>query len=84
MSKFFRRIMLAIMFSIILVGTLHAETLIVGVDANFRPFEFKNEQGEFTGFDVQLWDAIANGKQWILTVLFQHCNPKVLMQRLPE
>lgn len=59
MSKFFRRIMLTIMFSIILVGTLHAETLIVGVDANFRPFEFKNEQGEFTGFDVQLWDAIA-------------------------
>ena len=31
----------------------------MGVDANFRPFEFKNEEGEFTGFDVQLWDAIA-------------------------
>ncbi|WP_321371693.1 glutamine ABC transporter substrate-binding protein [uncultured Desulfuromusa sp.] len=59
MSKFFRRIMLMIMLCTITVGTVHAKTLIVGVDANFRPFEFKNEQGEFTGFDVQLWDAIA-------------------------
>ncbi|MDA3903988.1 MAG: glutamine ABC transporter substrate-binding protein [Desulfuromusa sp.] len=59
MSKLFRGIMLMIMFSIISVGTLHAKTLVVGVDANFRPFEFKNAQGEFTGFDVQLWDAIA-------------------------
>jgi glutamine transport system substrate-binding protein len=40
-------------------GTLFAKPLIIGVDANFRPFEFKNEKGEFTGFDVQLWDAIA-------------------------
>jgi glutamine transport system substrate-binding protein len=59
MSKFFRMTMLTIMLFLIPLGTIHAKTLIVGVDANFRPFEFKNEQGEFTGFDVQLWDAIA-------------------------
>lgn len=59
MSKLFRGFMLMVMFSIISVGTLHAKTLIVGVDANFRPFEFKDDQGNFTGFDVQLWDAIA-------------------------
>jgi len=59
MLKFFKMIMFVIMFSVISIGTIHAKQLIVGVDANFRPFEFKNAQGEFTGFDVQLWDAIA-------------------------
>lgn len=47
------------LISLAMLGTAQSKQLIVGVDANFRPFEFKNEKGEFTGFDVQLWDAIA-------------------------
>ena len=35
-----------------------AKQLVVGVDANFMPFEFKVD-GKLTGFDVELWDAIA-------------------------
>jgi glutamine transport system substrate-binding protein len=35
-----------------------AKKLVVGVDANFMPFEFKID-GKLTGFDVELWDAIA-------------------------
>ncbi len=35
-----------------------AKQLVVGVDANFMPFEFK-VNGKLTGFDVELWDAIA-------------------------
>lgn len=52
-------VVLAILCGLFLGGAVHAKQLIVGVDANFRPFEFKNAKGEFTGFDVQLWDAIA-------------------------
>ena len=43
----------------IATGSVQAKDLIVGVDANFRPFEFKDEQGKFTGFDVELFEAIA-------------------------
>ncbi len=52
--------------ALILVGVLMfcaaangmAKKLVVGVDANFMPFEFKVD-GKLTGFDVELWDAIA-------------------------
>lgn len=37
-----------------------ADKIVVGTDTNFPPFEYKDPQtGEHTGFDVQLWDAIA-------------------------
>jgi len=59
MSKFFKVALFTTLFTIVAIGSLQAKQLVVGVDANFRPFEFKNDKGEFTGFDVQLWDAIA-------------------------
>ena len=37
----------------------YADTLRVGVDTAFVPFEFKGKDGKYTGFDVDLWDAIA-------------------------
>ncbi len=36
-----------------------AEKLRVGVDTAFVPFEFKGKDGKYTGFDVDLWAAIA-------------------------
>ena len=40
--------------------TASAKKLIVATDTNFPPFEFKDpESGKHTGFDVELWDAIA-------------------------
>lgn len=37
-----------------------ADKLVVATDTNFPPFEFKDPQtGEHTGFDVELWDALA-------------------------
>lgn len=35
-----------------------AKDLVVGCDTNFMPFEFK-QNGEYVGFDIDLWDAIA-------------------------
>lgn len=40
-------------------GDAAAEKLRVGVDTAFVPFEFKGKDGKYTGFDVDLWDAIA-------------------------
>lgn len=34
------------------------ETLTVGCDTNFMPFEFKQD-GKYVGFDIDIWDAIA-------------------------
>lgn len=59
MVRFCKAVLLTFVLVIMVFGTLQAKSFIVGVDANFRPFEFKNDKGEFTGFDVQLWDAIA-------------------------
>ncbi len=36
-----------------------AGQLRVGVDTAFVPFEFKGKDGKYTGFDVDLWAAIA-------------------------
>lgn len=35
------------------------KVLKVGTDATFPPFEFKNEQGEYDGFDIDLIHAVA-------------------------
>jgi len=37
----------------------NAETLYVGTDTAFVPFEYKGADGRYTGFDIELWDAIA-------------------------
>ncbi|MGE4519526.1 MAG: transporter substrate-binding domain-containing protein [Desulfobacteraceae bacterium] len=59
MKNFLKHIFIASLMFFVFLGTVKADQLIVGVDANFRPFEFKNSEGVFTGFDVELWDAIA-------------------------
>lgn len=44
----------------IITGSLAwADNIRVGVDTAFVPFEFKGKDGKYTGFDVDLWDAIA-------------------------
>ncbi len=42
-----------------------AKTLVVATDTNFPPFEFKDpESGKHTGFDVELFEAIAKDNGW--------------------
>lgn len=36
-----------------------AAPLIVAHDTNFKPFEFKDETGKYTGFDIEMWENIA-------------------------
>ncbi|WP_243545366.1 glutamine ABC transporter substrate-binding protein GlnH [Pseudodesulfovibrio tunisiensis] len=53
-------ICIAFALALSMVGTAFADKLVVGTDTNFPPFEFKDPAtGKHTGFDVQLWDAIA-------------------------
>lgn len=42
-----------------LAGPALAEKIVVATDTNFPPFEFKDQSGQHTGFDVELWDAVA-------------------------
>jgi glutamine transport system substrate-binding protein len=42
-----------------LCSIAYADALRVGVDTAFVPFEFKGKDGKYTGFDIDLWDAIA-------------------------
>ncbi|MFO7764854.1 MAG: glutamine ABC transporter substrate-binding protein GlnH [Pelovirga sp.] len=53
---------------LMLTGTSFAERLNVGTDTAFVPFEFKGQDGEYTGFDIDLWAEIATriGKEYTL------------------
>lgn len=56
-----------VMLALLLVAAMTAcgqsaggDKLVVGTDTNFLPFEFLNQEtGEYEGFDIDLWDAIA-------------------------
>jgi glutamine transport system substrate-binding protein len=53
-------IILAAVLVMALSTTAMAKKLVVACDTNFPPFEFKDPAtGTHTGFDVELWDAIA-------------------------
>jgi glutamine transport system substrate-binding protein len=40
-------------------GSIQAKPLIVGCDTGFKPFVFIGPDGNYTGFDIELWDSIA-------------------------
>ncbi|MBI9081357.1 MAG: glutamine ABC transporter substrate-binding protein [Pseudodesulfovibrio sp.] len=53
-------IFIALVIALSMVGTAFAGNLVVATDTNFPPFEFKDPKtGQHTGFDVELWDALA-------------------------
>lgn len=52
-------VLVSVMAVLCMGSTANAGKLRVGVDTAFVPFEFKGPDGKYTGFDVDLWDAIA-------------------------
>ncbi|ACS80345.1 glutamine ABC transporter substrate-binding protein GlnH [Maridesulfovibrio salexigens] len=53
-------IIVAALITATMVGTAFAGKLTVACDTSFPPFEFKDPAtGKHTGFDVELWEAIA-------------------------
>lgn len=55
-----RILLLALVLLALCVTNATAKKLVVATDTNFPPFEFKDPAtGKHTGFDVELWDAIA-------------------------
>ena len=63
MKKLFKNKLLSAIVAVFMIlavgGFAHADVLRVGVDTAFVPFEFKGKDGKYTGFDVDLWHAIA-------------------------
>lgn len=53
----------ALLMGLVLMASLtvqaSAKDLVVAHDTNFMPFEFKGPDGKFTGFDIELWEALA-------------------------
>lgn len=46
--------------------------LVVAHDTNFKPFEYRDQKGDYVGFDIDLWNAIA--KKLNLAFTFQPMN----------
>ena len=59
MSRIFKLCLMVSLLIVMTVGVCPAKTLVVGCDTNFMPFEFKGADGKYTGFDIELWEAIA-------------------------
>ena len=57
--KRFASLLLGLVLMAALVAPASAKDLIVAHDTNFMPFEFKGPDGKFTGFDIELWEALA-------------------------
>ncbi|NYT39104.1 transporter substrate-binding domain-containing protein, partial [Allopusillimonas soli] len=54
-----KALMVGLAFTLALPGAQAADReLVVATDTAFVPFEFKQD-GKYTGFDIQLWEAIA-------------------------
>jgi glutamine transport system substrate-binding protein len=66
--KRFATIAAAVIAIALLSAPAMAKPLTVATDTNFPPFEFKDASGKHTGFDVELWDALAKeiGVEYIL------------------
>ena len=56
-----KKFVVLLMVSVLLAtsGTAFAEKLYVGTDTSFVPFEYKGKDGNYTGFDIDLWAEIA-------------------------
>ncbi len=44
------------------------QTFIVGVGSNFPPFLYKDDHGQYTGFDIELAQEVAKRNNWTLKV----------------
>ncbi len=54
-----KRLALFLAAFLLMGNTALAAPLVVAHDTNFKPFEFKDESGKYTGFDIELWAEIA-------------------------
>ena len=52
------------------------KTLIVGFDAEYPPYGYMDENGEYTGFDLELAQAVCELEGWELS-LIHICGWKV-------
>ncbi|WP_322996638.1 glutamine ABC transporter substrate-binding protein GlnH [Castellaniella sp.] len=60
LPKTFKAALMGLAFALVLPTAQAADKeLIIATDTAFVPFEFKQD-GKYTGFDIQLWEAIAN------------------------
>ena len=41
-------------------------TLVVGFDAEFPPYGYKDDSGEYTGFDLELAQEVCDRNNWTL------------------
>lgn len=57
--KRFAALLMGLVLMACLTVQASAKDLVVAHDTNFMPFEFKGPDGKFTGFDIELWEAIA-------------------------
>jgi glutamine transport system substrate-binding protein len=85
MRKTAKSLIMAAILLLVVTGTSQAKTLVVGCDFSFKPFVFKGPDGKYTGFDIELWDAIAKRLKLNYKLLPMHFNeliPALLIKKI--
>ncbi len=59
MRRFFKMLLAVAFLCLNTAGLLQADSLIVGCEQNLKPFVFVDEQGNYTGFDIDMWRETA-------------------------
>lgn len=59
MKHRFSHVILVVLFLFSFAFRVNATVLVVAHDTNLTPFEFKDNDGKFVGFDIELWKHIA-------------------------
>lgn len=75
-------------FLLLLVCSLYCSTnkayakeqteFIVGFDAEFPPYGYLDESGDYIGFDLSLAEEVCKRNDWKLTSALFHGIPKIL------
>jgi len=55
--------LLSLLFGLLLMPSVHAETLHVATEGNYTPFSYHDESGTLTGFDVEIAQALCQQMQ---------------------
>ena len=92
MAKNIRKAVLLLAMLSVIVGMFTAcsnkksddgrTTFTVGFDAEFPPYGYKDDSGEYVGFDLDLAQEVCERNGWNLVKLLQHLQERMQQKKI--
>ena len=55
-----------------------AETFVMGIDPEYPPFSYMGDDGQYTGFDVEVCKAVCDLKGWLMVIFTVEWSNKLI------